>query len=225
MKLIHEKSEMRNWSKVRREEGKTIAFVPTMGYFHEGHLALMKRARELGDEVVVSIFVNPTQFGPKEDLERYPRDIERDIGLARSQGVDCIFHPDAKEMYPPGFDTWVEVPGLSNRLCGASRPGHFRGVATVVLKLFNIVWPHVALFGQKDYQQLKIIQKMVKELDLPIDVVPHPIVREPDGLAMSSRNTYLSKEERKSALCLYNALMRAKTLFEQGVTSANRLRK
>ncbi len=224
MELIRSISKMRDWSKSHRERGRKIAFVPTMGYFHDGHLALMKRASELGDKVVVSIFVNPTQFGPTEDFARYPRNLDRDIDLASSVGVDCIFYPEASEMYPEGFDTWVEVPGLAKGLCGASRPGHFRGVTTVVLKLFNIVAPHVAVFGQKDYQQLKIIQKMVRDLNIPVEIVPHPIVREPDGLAMSSRNTYLSAEERKSALCLYKALMRAKELYEGGVTSAKGLR-
>ncbi|OAQ21001.1 pantoate--beta-alanine ligase [Thermosulfurimonas dismutans] len=216
MELITKVKDMQARSEALRQAGKRIGFVPTMGYFHEGHLALMRKARELSDVVVVSIFVNPTQFGPGEDYERYPRDLERDFKLAEAEGVDLLFAPSAEEMYPVGYQTYVEVTDLSKPLCGASRPGHFRGVATVVLKLFNIVKPHLAVFGEKDYQQLQVIKRMVRDLNLEVEIVPHPIVREPDGLAMSSRNVYLSPEERKSALCLYQALELARRRVAEG---------
>ncbi len=219
METINSISNMTELSANWRREGLSIALVPTMGYFHEGHLALMRMARTEADRVVVSLFVNPSQFGPGEDLERYPRDLERDARLARDQGVDCLFCPSAEEMYLPGFQTWISVERLSQGLCGASRPGHFRGVATVVAKLFNITCPDIAVFGQKDFQQLRIIQRMVKDLNMPIDIMAHPIVREPDGLAMSSRNSYLSKEERRSAVSLYQALMRAKEMVADGIRS------
>ncbi len=208
-----------------RARGKRIGFVPTMGYFHEGHLALMRKARELSDVVVVSIFVNPIQFGPQEDFARYPRDLERDRRLAQAQGVDILFVPSAEEMYPPGFQTYVEVTELSRPLCGARRPGHFRGVCTVVLKLFHIVKPHLAVFGEKDYQQLKVIQRMVRDLDLEVEIVPHPTVREPDGLAMSSRNVYLRPEEREAALSLYRALELARKRVAEGVRETRVLRR
>ncbi len=208
-----------------RARGKRIGFVPTMGYFHEGHLALMRKARELSDVVVVSIFVNPIQFGPQEDFARYPRDLERDRRLAQAQGVDILFVPSAEEMYPPGFQTYVEVTELSRPLCGARRPGHFRGVCTVVLKLFHIVKPHLAVFGEKDYQQLKVIQRMVRDLDLEVEIVPHPTVREPDGLAMSSRNVYLRPEEREAALSLYRALELARRRVAEGVRETRILRR
>ena len=179
----------------------------------------MRMARSRVDRVVVSLFVNPSQFGPEEDLDRYPRDLERDSGLAKRQGVDCLFSPSAEEMYLPGFQTWIDVKRLSQGLCGASRLGHFRGVATVVAKLFNIVRPDIAVFGQKDFQQLRIIQRMVKDLNMPIDIMAHPIVREPDGLAMSSRNYYLSMEERKSALSLSQALRLAEKMVADGTRS------
>ncbi len=207
-----------------RARGKRIGFVPTMGYFHEGHLALMRKARELSDVVVVSIFVNPIQFGPQEDLARYPRDLERDRRLAQAQGVDILFVPSAEEMYPPGFQTYVEVTELSRPLCGARRPGHFRGVCTVVLKLFHIVKPHLAVFGEKDYQQLKVIQRMVRDLNLDVEIVPHPTVREPDGLAMSSRNVYLRPEEREAALSLYRALELARRRVAEGIRETRILR-
>ena len=202
-----------------RQKGLSVALVPTMGYFHEGHLALMRMARSRADRVVVSLFVNPSQFGPEEDLDRYPRDLERDTELAKGQGVDCLFSPSAGEMYLPGFQTWIDVERLSQGLCGASRPGHFRGVATVVAKLFNIVRPDIAVFGQKDFQQLQIIHRMVKDLNMPIDIIAHPIVREPDGLAMSSRNYYLSIEERKSALSLSQALRLGEKMVADGIRS------
>jgi len=216
VELITKVKDMQARSEALRQAGKRIGFVPTMGYFHEGHLALMRKARKLSDVVVVSIFVNPTQFGPGEDYERYPRNLERDFKLAEAEGVDLLFAPSEEEMYPVGYQTYVEVSDLSRPLCGASRPGHFRGVATVVLKLFNIVKPHLAVFGEKDYQQLQVIKRMVRDLNLEVEIVPHPIVREPDGLAMSSRNVYLSPEERKSALCLYQALELARRRVPEG---------
>ncbi len=216
---------MRVWSERIRGKGHRIALVPTMGYFHEGHLALMRRAKELADKVVVSLFVNPIQFGPKEDFAAYPRDLERDAKLAEETGVDVLFVPEAEDMYPEGFQTFVEVAELSKPLCGARRPGHFRGVATVVLKLFNIVKPHLAVFGLKDYQQFLVVKRMVKDLNLEVEIVGHPTVREKDGLAMSSRNTYLSPEERKSATCLYRALLLAQEKIKEGVKDTALLKK
>ena len=203
-----------------RRDGKKIAFVPTMGYLQDGHLALMKMARRHGDILVISIFVNPTQFGPQEDFERYPRDLPRDLKLAESVGVDVVFTPSAEEMYPQNYQTYVEVTEVSRPLCGARRPGHFRGVTTVVAKLFNIVKPHVAVFGEKDYQQLVVIRRMVQDLNMDVEVLGHPTVREKDGLAMSSRNVYLSSDERKVALRLYQSLMKAQELVSNGITSA-----
>lgn len=208
--------EMQNLSEKLRREGKIIGFVPTMGYFHEGHMSLMRKAREKDDIVVVSIFVNPTQFGPGEDFNRYPRDLEGDIKKADEIGVDIIFTPSADEMYPSDYKTYVEVEELSSKLCGAFRPGHFKGVATIVTKLFMIVKPHRAYLGKKDFQQLKIIERLVKDLNFDIEIVPLPIVREKDGLAMSSRNVYFSKEKRESALSLSQALDLAKSLIENG---------
>ncbi len=199
-----------------REEGKSIGFVPTMGALHQGHLSLMQRARRENDIVVMSIFVNPTQFGPGEDYRRYPRPFQKDRLLAQREGVNIIFYPSVSEMYGEGYSTYVEVERLSKVLCGLSRPGHFRGVASAVCKLFNIVKPHVAYFGQKDYQQLKIIKRMVQDLNMEIEIRECPIVREPDGLAMSSRNSYFSSQERKEALSLYGALKRAKQLIKAG---------
>jgi len=199
-----------------REEGKSIGFVPTMGALHQGHLSLMQRARRENDIVVMSIFVNPIQFGPGEDYRRYPRPFEKDRLIAQREGVDIIFYPSVSEMYGEEYSTYVEVEKLSNRLCGLSRPGHFRGVASVVCKLFNIVKPRVAYFGQKDYQQLKIINRMIQDLNMEVEIRECPIVREPDGLAMSSRNSYLSSQERKEAFSLYKALKRAKQLIKAG---------
>jgi pantoate--beta-alanine ligase len=216
MEVIESISEMKNLVKDWKRQGLSIGFVPTMGYLHEGHLALVRRAKELSDRVVVSIFVNPIQFAPGEDYQRYPRDLERDKALLEKEGVDVLFSPKAQEMYPPGFQTYVEVKELSSGLCGRYRPGHFIGVATVVLKLFNILQPDIAVFGEKDYQQLKVIQRMVQDLNLDVKIIPHPTVREEDGLAMSSRNTYLSPEERKSAIALYKALNLAEELINQG---------
>jgi pantoate--beta-alanine ligase len=197
-------------------EGKTIALVPTMGFFHLGHLSLMEEGRRRGDCLVVSIFVNPTQFGAGEDYKDYPRDMERDQKLAEEEGVDVIFAPPADEMYPSNYQTYVNVEDVTRNLCGLSRPTHFRGVATVVCKLLCIVKPHVAIFGEKDFQQLVTIRQMVSDLNLDVNIVGMPIYREKDGLALSSRNTYLTPDERKAALCLFRSLMRAKELFRQG---------
>jgi len=216
MEVIESISKMKNLAKEWKRQGLSIGFVPTMGYLHEGHLALVRRVKELSDRVVVSIFVNPIQFAPGEDYQRYPRDLERDKALLEKEGVDVLFSPKAQEMYPPGFQTYVEVKELSSGLCGRYRAGHFIGVATVVLKLFNIVQPDIAAFGEKDYQQLKVIQRMVQDLNLDVKIISHPTVREEDGLAMSSRNTYLSPEERKSAIALYKALNLAEELINQG---------
>lgn len=201
-----------------------LGFVPTMGYLHEGHLALVRRARAECPSVAVSIFVNPTQFGPREDFARYPRDPERDLALLEKEGVDLVFMPEAEEMYPPGFDTWVEVGTITRRLEGRARPGHFRGVATVVCKLFNIVQPRRAYFGEKDAQQLRVVRKMVRDLNLPVEIVPVPTVREPDGLALSSRNVYLSPEERQQALALSAALRLAQELVARGERRASVIR-
>jgi pantoate--beta-alanine ligase len=206
-----------------RAEGRLIGLVPTMGALHEGHLSLMSRAREMCDTVVASVFVNPAQFGPDEDFDRYPRDLARDAELAFTPGVDFIFAPAAEDMYPAGFATFVVVEGLGDRLEGASRPGHFRGVTTVVSKLFNIVRPNFAYFGRKDAQQVIVIKRMARELSMDIEIVVGPTVREEDGLALSSRNVYLSTEERKAATVLRRALERCRTLYNAGERDAGRL--
>jgi len=224
MEILRTVDSVRQWVKAQREAGRAIHFVPTMGYFHEGHLSLMRRAQHDNGAVIVSIFVNPLQFGAGEDLDRYPRDFERDCQMAQSVGVDAIFHPDVAEMYPAGYQTEVRVKELSKPLCGRSRPGHFEGVATVVLKLFNIVTPDRAYFGMKDYQQLRVIQQLVRDMNLPIEIVPCPIVREPDGLAMSSRNVYLTPEERTAATVLYRSLQWAQAQVESGERDASTLR-
>ena len=216
MRVVRSVKEMQAISRSYFRTGKEVGFVPTMGYLHEGHLSLVRKAREENDVVVVSVFVNPTQFGPNEDYERYPRDEERDRKLLEAEGVDYLFLPSVEEMYPEGYSTYVEVEGLTEGLCGAKRPGHFRGVATVVTKLLNIVQPTRAYFGEKDYQQLQVIKRLVKDLNIPVEIVGCPIVREKDGLAMSSRNTYLSPEERESALSLYRGLKIAEELFRKG---------
>jgi len=216
MKIIKKIAEMQKIANDLRQQGKSIGFVPTMGYLHEGHLSLMKCARKENDVVVISIFVNPTQFVPGEDYERYPRDEEGDIKKAKEVGVDIVFIPDVKDMYPDGYSTYVEEKVLSAGLCGARRPGHFKGVTTIVAKLFNIVKPHRAYFGKKDYQQLRVIERMARDLNFDIEIIGCPIVREPDGLAMSSRNVYLSQEERKSALCLYKSLLLAQNMIKKG---------
>ncbi len=223
MEIISDPRDMRAASLAWRRQGHKIALVPTMGYFHEGHLSLMRYGREQGDRLVVSLFVNPTQFGPTEDLARYPRDLERDAAMTREIGVDVLYTPTAADMYPEGYQTYVSVEGLSQGLCGASRPGHFRGVATVVLKLFNQTLPHLAVFGEKDYQQLAVIKRMAADLNVPVEVAGRPIVREADGLAMSSRNTYLSPEERGAALCLVQALTRVRNLAAAGETGAEKI--
>jgi len=202
----------------------TVGLVPTMGYLHEGHLSLIRRAKAECDHVVVSIFVNPTQFGPNEDLSKYPRDLERDLRLIAPLGVDVVWTPTAEGMYPNGFQTWVQVEALTAPLEGAVRPGHFRGVTTVVAKLFNAVQPHKAYFGQKDAQQAAVIHQMTRDLSSPIEIVVCPIVREADGLAMSSRNKYLEGEDRQAALALSRALNAAKELYDAGERDAEKLR-
>jgi pantoate--beta-alanine ligase len=209
---------MQQTSLAARREGERIAFVPTMGYLHEGHASLMREGRQRGDLLVASIFVNPAQFGVGEDFESYPRDLENDSAIAAAAGVDVLFAPTAREMYPAGYQTWVDVERITLPLCGASRPGHFRGVTTVVAKLFNAVLPHVALFGKKDFQQLAVIRRMASDLNMAIEIVGMPIVREADGLAMSSRNAYLSAAERQSALCLSRAINRAREQYRQETT-------
>jgi pantoate--beta-alanine ligase len=224
MNSISTVEEMQQTALSLKRQGKTIAFVPTMGYLHEGHASLLREGRKRGDILVLSIFVNPIQFGPNEDLDRYPRDLERDCRTAETCGVDIVFTPDSAAMYPPGFQTGVTVRELSLPLCGAGRPGHFDGVATVVAKLFTIVQPDVALFGRKDYQQLAVIRRMAADLNLPVQVLGMPIVREADGLAMSSRNSYLSPAERQGALCLSRALVRVRDRYAAGERSAATLK-
>ncbi len=217
MELVKGVREMQTLADRWRGEGKIIAFVPTMGYLHEGHLSLMRMGRQEGDVLVVSIFVNPTQFGPHEDYQRYPRDLARDLSLADSVGVDVVFAPEVQEMYPEGAQTIVEVTELTKHLCGKSRPGHFRGVATVVAKLFHIVKPHCAIFGEKDFQQLVVIRRMVRDLHMDVRIIGHPIVREEDGLAMSSRNVYLSPEDRVVARRLSESLALARQRVREGI--------
>ncbi len=209
MKIISSIKQLQSWSRQTRRKNKTIGFVATMGYLHQGHLSLLRRARKENDFVVLSIFVNPAQFGPQEDFRSYPRDFKRDKKLAKSCGVDVIFAPGAEAMYPAGFKTSVCVGGLGEVLCGKSRPGHFEGVATVVLKLFNLVQPSISYFGQKDAQQAIIIQRMAQDLNLPTRIKVLPIVREPDGLALSSRNKYLDEGQRQNAMILFNSLQAA----------------
>lgn len=224
MQIIHTPLEMQERALGLKRAGQVIGFVPTMGFLHEGHLSLMRLARELCDVLVVSIFVNPTQFGPNEDLDAYPRDFEWDEALCREAKVDFLFYPEPTNMYAENASVWVEEETLSSVLCGASRPGHFRGVCTVVAKLFNIVQPDFAVFGEKDAQQLRVIERMVRDLNFPVAIVRGPIVRESDGLAMSSRNKYLSPEQRKDALCLRKALDSAKKLVRQGVRDVESIR-
>jgi pantoate--beta-alanine ligase len=222
-RVLHTVAEMTAFSEAARARGERIAFVPTMGFLHAGHVSLLDDGRRRGDRLVLSIFVNPTQFAPGEDLARYPRDLEGDLAKAAAAGTDVAFVPDDGQMYPVGYQTYVRVRELEEGLCGASRPDHFQGVATVVCKLFNIVRPHVALFGEKDFQQLAVIRRMVVDLNLPVEVAGLPIVREPDGLAMSSRNKYLSPEERQRALALSRGLFAAHALFDSGERSAQTL--
>lgn len=223
MQIIEQVSEMRQWSERQRRERQCVVLVPTMGFLHEGHLCLVRDARLRGDRVVVSIFVNPTQFDPGEDFAAYPRDFERDRRLLETENVDVLFHPAVAQIYPVGAQTFVDVEQLSLPLCGSVRPGHFRGVATVVTKLFNIVRPHAAIFGAKDYQQLQVIRRMARDLSMDVEIIGHPIVREADGLAMSSRNAYLSADERQAAVCLSRALCKAERLFKRGERVAGRL--
>ncbi len=225
MEIFKSPEEMRGWAREQALSGKTISLVPTMGYFHEGHLSLMRLAAQQGDLVVVSLFVNPTQFGPNEDLDRYPRDFERDMTLVRQEKVAAVFAPTPESMYPQGFQTEVSVRNLAIYLCGRTRPGHFAGVTTVVSKLFNIVQPDVAVFGEKDFQQLAIIRRMVCDMNIPVRIVSLPIVREADGLAMSSRNANLDPANRVAALSLSTALYLARERCRQGVTSVVELTK
>ncbi|NQT55596.1 MAG: pantoate--beta-alanine ligase [Desulfobacteraceae bacterium] len=216
MEIIETVGQMQKESEVLRLGGHTIALVPTMGFFHEGHLELMRVGKKLADKLIISIFVNPTQFGPTEDFGEYPRDTEGDLARAREVGVDIVFFPSVNEMYPEGFQTNVQVEKATQHLCGILRPVYFNGVTTVVAKLFNMTMPHLAVFGQKDYQQLMVISRMVTDLNMPIKIIPVPTVREPDGLAMSSRNSYLNPEERRSALCLKKSLDLADKMFQGG---------
>jgi pantoate--beta-alanine ligase len=221
MELLRTPGEMRAWADARRAEGARIGLVPTMGYLHEGHVSLVRIARERGcGTVAATIFVNPAQFGPGEDYEKYPRDEARDLAMLSAAGTSAVYLPGAKDMYPDGYQTYVEVTGVSQGLCGASRPGHFRGVATVVAKLFLAAKPHVAVFGEKDFQQLAVIRAMARDLDFGIEIVGAPIVREADGLAMSSRNAYLEGDDRVAARCLSRGLFRARELYEGGERDA-----
>ena len=220
MRIISSIREMQVVSESVRNSGQKISFVPTMGYFHDGHLSLMREGRKRADCLAISIYVNPTQFGPMEDFEKYPRDFERDKALAGDVGVDVIFYPGNKEMYPEHCQTYVNVEDVTQNLCGMTRPGHFRGVTTVCAKLFNIVKPHYAIFGRKDFQQLVAIKRMVLDLNMDLDIIGMPIVREPDGLAMSSRNVYLKTDEREAALSLSRSLKIAKKMYDRGERDA-----
>lgn len=225
MNVAYTVKEVREQVKAWKKEGLSVGLVPTMGYLHEGHASLMKKAVEENDRVVASVFVNPTQFGPTEDLESYPRDFDKDCALCESIGVNLVFHPEPEEMYAPDFCTWVDMDVLSKTLCGKSRPIHFRGVCTVVSKLFNIVTPDRAYFGQKDAQQLAIIRRMVRDLNMDIEIVGCPIVREEDGLAKSSRNTYLNEEERAAALILSKAVFLGQKMVADGETDTAVIKK
>jgi pantoate--beta-alanine ligase len=224
MELITTIPGIKSYVKGIKQRGETICLVPTMGYLHKGHLDLMRLGRTLADHLVISIFVNPTQFGVGEDLAKYPRDLENDRKLSEGVGVECIFFPDTQEMYPQGYATYVNVEGITGKLCGLARPSHFRGVTTVVAKLFNIIEPDVAVFGQKDYQQLTVIKHMVDDLNMNVKIVAHPTVREEDGLAMSSRNKYLNSEQRRNALVLSKSLLKARELVKSGEKDASKIR-
>ncbi|OGQ48156.1 MAG: pantoate--beta-alanine ligase [Deltaproteobacteria bacterium RIFCSPLOWO2_02_FULL_47_10] len=223
MQVINSPREMQELALQWRAEGKKIAFVPTMGALHEGHLSLLREGRLLGDKSVLSIFVNPVQFGPREDIAKYPRPIEDDLAKARDCKTDAVFFPTPETMYPNGFQTYVEVERVTQGLCGEKRPGHFRGVTTVVLKLFNIVLPNIAIFGEKDFQQLVTIKRMSFDLNLPIKIIGMPTVREKDGLAMSSRNVYLSKEERQTALSISQSMATAQEMAISGEKDAAKI--
>jgi pantoate--beta-alanine ligase len=223
MKIISHPDEIQSWTMQQRCAGQRLALVPTMGFFHEGHLALMRWARERADTLLVSLFVNPTQFGPREDLKRYPRDPERDARLAEKVGVDALFTPEAKAMFPDGHATWVEAPSLCRGLCAVERPTHFRGVATVVAKLFVLTNPTLAVFGEKDWQQLAVIRRITRDLNLPVEIHGRPTVREADGLALSSRNVNLSAEERAQAPAIHRGLLHVEGLVGRGETDASLL--
>ncbi|MFQ5901271.1 MAG: pantoate--beta-alanine ligase [Thermodesulfobacteriota bacterium] len=223
MKIVTSVHEMQSWSRDQRRGGKILSFVPTMGAFHEGHLKLMEEGKKKRNLLIASIFVNPTQFGPGEDYLSYPRDLKNDLKMADQVGVDIVFTPSPEEMYPVGFQTNVTVKEVTQHLCALSRPGHFNGVATVVTKLFNIVIPHVAIFGEKDYQQLVVIKRMVKDLNMDIEIIGMPTVRDKDGLALSSRNRYLDKEEREAAKCLYSSINKGRDLFLSGVRASGKI--
>lgn len=223
MQIINHPDEMSQWADAARARGERIALVPTMGFLHDGHMALMREGRARADAIVASIFVNPTQFGPSEDLARYPRDFERDCAMLENVPVDIVFAPEASAMYSADAETWVEATEVTRGLCGRFRPGHFRGVTTVVAKLFNIVKPHLAVFGEKDFQQLRAIQRMVADLNFDLEIFPVPIVREKDGLAMSSRNAYLSPDERERALALSLAIRAARDHFKCGPCCAEEI--
>lgn len=224
MRRITDPGELQATCLEWRRQGQNIGLVPTMGYFHDGHLSLMDHVRPLCDRMVVTLFVNPAQFGPNEDLDAYPHDLERDVKLAQERGADILFTPEAGSMYEADHATWVEVPDLSGELCGRTRPGHFRGVCTVVAKLFMLAQPTLAAFGQKDWQQLAVIRRMVRDLNIPVEIHGRPIVREADGLAMSSRNAYLAEEERACAPGIHAALKAAEALVVEGERDAEAVR-
>ncbi len=224
MEVITKVKQMHNIAEKARLDGKKIALIPTMGFLHEGHLTLVRRAGEEADVLVVSIFVNPTQFAPGEDFEQYPRDLQRDLDLLEPIGVDYVYHPEVEEVYPEGYQTYVEVTEITQYLCGESRPSHFRGVSTVCTKLFNAVKPHKAFFGEKDFQQVKVIERTVKDLNLDLEVIPVETVREPDGLAMSSRNKYLSDKEREQGLSLKRSMDKALEMYRAGEQDAGKIK-
>lgn len=219
IQVFEKTADLREFINCAKRQGKVVGFVPTMGALHEGHLTLMREAKKVCDVVIVSIFVNPTQFGPSEDYAAYPRTWEQDLAMCRTIGVDAVLHPDKGEMYPGNWGTWVTVEGLTDKLCGKARPTHFQGVTTVVTKLFNIVQPHKAFFGQKDAQQVVVLMKMVRDLNIPVEIIMVPIVRDPDGLAKSSRNAYLSAKQRNAALVLSRALRKGAEMAGQGEKS------
>ncbi len=225
MNIIREIKKQRDWSFREHLQGNKISLIPTMGFLHKGHLSLIKKARKYGDKIVVSIFVNPTQFSPREDFDKYPRDEKRDLRLLRKEGIDIVFIPKIKDMYPDEYESYVIVKELSKIYCGKSRPKHFCGVTTIVLKLFNIVNPDFGIFGEKDYQQYIIIKKMCRDLNVPVKIIPSPIVREKDGLAMSSRNRYLLAVERKEATVLYKSLKLAEDMASSGIKDVKTIKK